>query len=356
MPVLHEFGCHLLTYRYDLQKTIEHSVLLDKLNFDHIRVGDHTLTLNPKVQYPNAHTILTAIGVLTKRVRLFPSVTDPYRRHPVEIAQAVATLDVITGGRTALGIGGGEMMNLTPFGIEWVKPYTRLRESIQMIKLLWSASPENRASYRGEIFALKGVYLQIRPVQKPRPPIYIGAVGPRTRALVGEIADGWIPVIESPETLKVHLKDVLASAARCGRSVEEIEVDVSLYTDVSEDYEAAYRCVEATAKSGLIQERDVLRLIGCDLRVPDELSVQRLRADDPSKMEELGRLATLIPRRIVEEVTAFGTPDQCIGRIEEFLRAGATSITICDLGPEKDRTYEVYAEKIVPYLKEQYAT
>jgi alkanesulfonate monooxygenase SsuD/methylene tetrahydromethanopterin reductase-like flavin-dependent oxidoreductase (luciferase family) len=355
MPVLREFGCHLLTYKYDLEKTIEHGVLLDKLNFDHIRVGDHVLTLNPRVQYPNAHTMLTAIGILTKRVKLFPSVTDPYRRHPVEIAQAISTLDLLTKGRAALGIGGGEMMNLSPFGIEWVKPYSRLRESIEVIKLLWSASPQDRINYKGEIFTLRDAYLQIRPMQKPRPPIYVGAVGPRTRALVGEMADGWIPVIESPETLKVHLKDVLDSAARCGRRSEEIEVDVSLYTDISEHYEAAYRCVEATAKSGLIQERAVLGLMGCDLQVPDELSVQRLRADEPSKIREMEKLTTLIPRRIVEEVTAFGSPDQCIGRIEEFLKAGATSITICDLGPEKDRTYEVYAKKIVPYLKQQYA-
>src|SRR5215467_13060021 len=112
MRRVRELGTHLITSRYRLDELIRYGMLLDNYGYDHIKVGDHTLIANQDAPYPNSQALLPAIGSRTKRVKLSTAVTDPYRRHPVEIAHWVATLDQLTGGRTVLGIGAGEVMNL----------------------------------------------------------------------------------------------------------------------------------------------------------------------------------------------------------------------------------------------------
>ncbi|MBI2648771.1 MAG: LLM class flavin-dependent oxidoreductase [Thaumarchaeota archaeon] len=354
MRRLNEFGCHLVTSRYELNDVLKYGVLLDRLGYDHLKVGDHTLIPNSQAPYPNAHAVLSALGVMTKRIRLSTAVTDPFRRHPVEIAQWVATQDQLTRGRAAVGIGAGEVMNLAPFGIEYQKPFTRLKEAVEVMKLLWAATPSRPSNYDGEIFRLTNAYLQVRPVQKPHPPVYIGAISPKTRTLVGEIATGWVPMaMESPSTLKEHLEDVKRGTERVGRRLNDIEVAVTVYTDVSNDTEAAYRSVEGVARSMLVWEREILKK-RAGIEIPEELSVQRMSGNDESISKRIDEFAASIPRRLVEEATAFGTVDQCIEKFEQYLDAGATSIIICNLAKNQDLVFRKYSKEIIPYLKRHY--
>jgi alkanesulfonate monooxygenase SsuD/methylene tetrahydromethanopterin reductase-like flavin-dependent oxidoreductase (luciferase family) len=228
MVRLNEFGCHLVTSNYTLSEFFRYATLVDSLGFDHLRIGDHTLIPNPTAQYPNASTLLGALGVLTRNVRLSTAVTDPFRRHPVEIAQSIATLDRITNGRTALGIGAGEAMNLAPYGIEYKKPLQRLKRPSRSLNCCGARRLKSPANYIGEIFSLKNAYLQIRPVQTPYPPVYIGAAGPKTRELAGAIAEGWVPVaVESPSTLAKHMLDIERGARMNNRSLENFDVAVT---------------------------------------------------------------------------------------------------------------------------------
>jgi len=354
VTLLREFGCHLVTSNYTLQEFFRLAKLIDSLGFNHLKIGDHTLIPNPSAQYPNANTLLSALGVLTKNVRLSAAVTDPFRRHPVEIAQSIATLDQITGGRTALGIGAGEAMNLVPFGIEYKRPFQRLKEAVEVIKLLWTSTPEKPADYNGEIFSLRNAYLQIRPFQSPHPPIYIGAAGPKTRELAGAVANGWAPVaVESPSTLARHITDVARGAKLNNKTLEEIDVAVTVYTDISSDREDAYRNVEPIIKSMLIQQREVLKEL-TGISIPQELSLQHLDPTNPNIMKKIREISESIPRHAVEDVSVIGTPEECIDKIEKFLKAGATSIIICNLSRDQERVFRIYAERIIPYLREEY--
>ena len=333
---------------------MRYAELLDGYGYDHLKVGDHTLSSDPSTPYPNSQVVLAAVGARTRSAKLSTAVTDPFRRHPVEIAQWVATLDQFTGGRAMLGIGAGEEMNITPYGIEWKKPLTRLREAVEVIKALWAATPATPADYTGEIFSLKGAYLQTRPLQKPHPPIYIGAIGKRNRELAGQTADGWFPMAtETPETLSKKFLDVKNGASRAGRDMEGFDVQVTIYTDISDDADRAYRSVEGAAKGALVWERSMLKeRTGLD--VPEELSVQKIDVTDKQVMKRMSEFMALIPRSLVDEVTAAGTADECISRIEKLLGAGATSVTICNLGQDQEKVYEIYAKKIFPYLRENH--
>jgi alkanesulfonate monooxygenase SsuD/methylene tetrahydromethanopterin reductase-like flavin-dependent oxidoreductase (luciferase family) len=347
------FGCHLVTSRYSLPDIIKHAQWLDSNGFDVITVGDHTLIPNSAATYPNAHMVLGHLGSVTKRVRLSPAVTDPLRRHPVEIAQSTLTLDQLTHGRGMLGIGAGEMMNLEPFGFEWGKAYTRLAEAVDVIKLLWSASPASPADYQGQYFRLSRAYLQIRPYGARSPSLYIGAVGKRTRELVGEKADGWIPVIESPASLRSHIEDVSRGAAKSGRDARDVDTLLTFYSEVNNDRQAALKTMEPVARMQLTQERSVLELTS-GIKVPQRLSVQQLLVNDPAVTRELQEFGETIPTKVIEEVTAFGSAEDCIKKLEAFLDAGATSFLLCNLSKDQEGTFGPYANQIVPYLRENY--
>jgi len=349
-----EFGCHLVTSRYTIPRLLEYAALLDRLGYDRISIGDHTLIPDHTAQYPNAQALLGAIAFATKRAKLSTGVTDCFRRHPVEIAQYIATLDRMTNGRAALGIGAGEKMNLEPYGIEWSTPLKRLRETIQVIKLLWKASPDEPTSFSGDIFNLRYAYLQVKPVQEPHPPVYVGAAGTKSRELTGMLAEGWWALAtESPETLRRHIGDVERGAKKVGKQPEDLETIVTVYTDVSDDEEKAYKTVEATTKSMLIQHRETLREL-TGIEVPTRLSVQQLDATDRSVASEVSEIAAKIPRSVVEQISVSGSVETCIGRLEEYLQAGATTIIICNLSEEQERVFETYAKSIFPYLRESY--
>ncbi|NIN53665.1 MAG: LLM class flavin-dependent oxidoreductase, partial [Nitrososphaeria archaeon] len=178
-----KFGSYLLFG--PTEQIVQQGLLAERYGFDSVWFPDHHISSIPTTECPEIWTVLTAIGMRTKHILLAPAVTDPLRRHPSTTAQTVATLDRLLGGRVALGIGAGERMNLIPFGIPWTSPIERLREAVKCIKMLWSATTEEPANYKGKFFHLKDAYLGIKPGQDP--PIYIGALGPRTRELVGEL-------------------------------------------------------------------------------------------------------------------------------------------------------------------------
>lgn len=354
MRRLRNFGCHMVTSRYSLQDLIGHVQFLDKGGFDVVTIGDHTLIPNSAATYPNAQTVLGYLARVTERCRISPAVTDPLRRHPVEIAQAALTVDQLTRGRGMLGLGAGEMMNLEPFGLEWSKPFTRLREAVEVIQLLWSSSPKAPVDYQGEFFNLSRAYLQITPYEVGKaPPLYIGAVGRKTRELVGERTDGWIPVIESPSSLRVHLEDIRRGAQRAGRDPEAVDTMVTFYTEVGDDREAALRTVEPVARMQLVQERSVVELTS-GISIPRELSVQRLLVNDPEVTQNLHAVGASLPRKVVEDVTVIGTVEECIKKVETFLDSGATSFLVVNLGKDQEGVFRSYSERIIPYLKENY--
>jgi len=346
---LREFGCVISG---NIPSLIKDALFLEKTGFDHVWLSDHVLSLLSHLEFADAWTVLTAIGVKTKRIRLSTGVSDPYRRHPVTLAHSAATLDHLTNGRVALGIGAGEAMNLIPFGIKWRKPVTTLREAIIVIKKLFEATPENPANFKGEIFNLRNAYLQILPVQKPRLPIYVGALSSKTRELTGELADGWYPWIETPETLKKHLMDIKNGLKKAGRKIDEIDVVANFKTAVTDDYEEALKAVSGE-KMALILERSVAKELGYEIEIPEEVKIQQIipRSKNVDIMYDAMKQ---IPQELVEKITVIGTVDQCIDKIERYLKAGATSVTMFNCGPNVKKTYEIYRDEIIPYFKETY--
>jgi alkanesulfonate monooxygenase SsuD/methylene tetrahydromethanopterin reductase-like flavin-dependent oxidoreductase (luciferase family) len=110
--------------------------------------------------------------------------------HPLDVAELAGTLDVVTRGRFMLGVGlGYRDFEFENFGVPRRERVGRLVETVEILRRLWT---EEAVDYEGRHFRLKGVRLTLRPVQRPHPPILIGANFPAAVRRAGEIADGWI--------------------------------------------------------------------------------------------------------------------------------------------------------------------
>jgi len=213
------FG-YFLTPEADPTRPLELARLADELGFDLIGVQDHPY----QRRFHDTWTLLTAIAVTTHQVSVFPDVASLPMRPPAMLAKAAATLDLLSGGRLELGLGAGAFWDaIVAMGGPRRGPGESIRaleEAIQVIRLMWSDQPAVRFS--GEFYQLSGV----RPGPRPAHPIgiWLGVYKPHALALVGRLADGWVPSLgyATPEALTEGNRRIDEAARQAGRDPSSI--------------------------------------------------------------------------------------------------------------------------------------
>jgi probable F420-dependent oxidoreductase len=143
---------------------------------------DHVFCFDPMV-------VLTYAAAVTTTIRVGVAVVVLPLHSPIHVAHQVATLDYVSHGRAILGVGLGREAHYTAFQIPRERRVRRFREGVALIKALWT---EPKVSYRGEIFQLEGSTMAPKPVQQPRPPIWLGGGHPDAVRRAAAIADGWM--------------------------------------------------------------------------------------------------------------------------------------------------------------------
>lgn len=346
------FGCQLITYG-DIWKTIRYAVLAEKAGFDIVSLPDHLFhPLDERfLRDPpwDVYTLLTAVGLNTRRIKLTPGVSDILRRHPATIAHIVATLDQLTNGRAVLALGAGEAFNLNPIpDVKWDKPVSMLREGIRVIRLLWDSTRENPASFNGEYFKLKDAFLSFKPLH--RPPIYIGGYGPRMRKLIGELGDGWIPWVESPKTYRESIQDIYLHARKAGRNPEDIDAAAMIFTSISKDSGRAKQILVTRTKTVLALRSRLLKDLGYEELAKEAFDIWNM-AFTKEQLDKLYSVADRIPLEAVEAVTVAGTPDEAIGRIEEYVKAGVKLFIAIPFPANFEETISHFEKQVIPYFK-----
>ena len=338
-----------------LSNVISQTILCEKNGLDSAWYPDHFIGGRPESIWPELFTSLTLMGINTSRIMIGSAATDSLRRHPAAIAQSLATIDSAIDGRAALGIGAGEAMNLTPYGISTRNLYRKLREAIQVIKLLWTSDHIKPATLRGDFYNLDEAFLQIKPARNPHPPIYVGAFGPKMLHMTGELADGWMPFSLTPEAYKRCLNGpIRAGTEKAGRSLSDIEPAFLPPTVISKSHDQAKNEIERAAKRFLVLLPDVLRIIAPKVKHPGRpftlaYWMGRLRKED---MELISQIADQIPTELALRTVIWGTPDDCIEQIEKFAEAGCCHFIFGIRSKQPDETIRLIGKEIVSYFKE----
>jgi alkanesulfonate monooxygenase SsuD/methylene tetrahydromethanopterin reductase-like flavin-dependent oxidoreductase (luciferase family) len=163
---------------------------------------------------------LAILADRTSRITLGTGIVNVFSRTPAALAQHFATLDELADGRAIAGLGTSGALVIEQFhGLPFERPATRLRETIQILRLLIAGQP---LRFDGQVFQFeRGFTLRFTPV-RPAIPIYLASFRPAGLRLVAELADGWLPMMIPLERLAdqvARLRGMIEAAGRDRSSV-----------------------------------------------------------------------------------------------------------------------------------------
>ena len=193
--------------------------IADEAGFDHVWDFDHLASIGPAGPDRPIYDgwgLQAAMAEATSRVRIGCLVTGNTYRHPVVLAKLAVTVDHLSGGRLEFGIGAAwAEVEHSMYGIEGLDHRVgRLSESLQIIRSLFT---EERTNFEGRYYQLKDAIANPKPIQKPHPPIWIGASGEATLKLTARYADVWNISGGGPDVVAELVKKFDETCAGVGR-------------------------------------------------------------------------------------------------------------------------------------------
>ncbi len=281
--------------------------------------------------------VIAAVAGATREMRLGIGVTDMVRRHPASLAQTALTLDHLTGGRFVLGVGSGEALNLTPFGMTNDRPLSRLEEGIEVMRLLMEA--DGPVDHRGEHFRLEGASLGLGPVGDAPPPIWVAAHRPRGLGVVGRLADGWLPLATDPGDYGAMLDRVRAAAAAAGRDRDAVVPGLYARVVVAETREDALAAIDGSLLLRFIAlTRSAEAFAAHGAEHPLGSGAFGLTTFLPTTLgrEDALRLARAVPDAVVRDTVIHGTPDDVAATVLRFVDRGARHVQLTNMTPMAD--------------------
>lgn len=192
--------------------------IADEAGFDHCWAFDHLASIGPVgPDRPvfEGWALLGAMAAATKSTRIGLMVTGITYRNPAQLAKLAVTVDHLSGGRLEFGVGAAwAAIEHEMYGISGLDHRVGLlSEGLQILKSLWT---EDRTNFAGRYFQMKDAIANPKPVQKPWPPIWIGAGGPSTLKLTARHADVWNPSAAAGASLEGAIQGSRQLDELCG--------------------------------------------------------------------------------------------------------------------------------------------
>jgi len=211
---------------------VEHAKAAEKAGFDGVMISEH---LQPWVTDKGAagfaFSTLGAIATSTNKLELMTGVTTPlFRYHPAVVAQAAATIDRLSGGRFALGIGTGENINEGALGIKFPGYRERSNRIIEAIEIMSKLLGGEKLSFDGNYYQTRALKLYSPPLHKV--PIYMAAGGPQSAITAAKYCDGVITSVRKTDETKIN---VIEPANNTNKNVQILASRWSIFADNEED-------------------------------------------------------------------------------------------------------------------------
>lgn len=216
----------------------------EELGFDSVWVADHLFFGIEKYGGPPGEfgsydvlATLAAVARATTRVTIGSLVISAPLRLPTVLAKALATIDVLSGGRLVAGIGAGNFEpEFRAAGVPFERPSVRLQqleEAITLLRLMWTGGP---VSFTGQHYRAVDARCLPTPVQQPAPPVWVGGRGDRLLDLAARHGDGWNTVwAMTPERYRTRVDVLERACERAGRDPASVTRSLGLTALVGED-------------------------------------------------------------------------------------------------------------------------
>ena len=313
------FGYTLMTEQRSPHDLVRDAQLAEAAGFEFAMMSDHFHPwLESQGHSPFVWSVLGAVAERTERMALVTAVTCPtIRYHPAIVAQAAATVAVLSDGRFSLGLGSGENLNEHVVGRGWPPADIRLEmleEAIEVIRLLWSGGTR---SYRGRHFRVDDARLFTLP--EALPPICLAVSGGRSVSLAAERADGLVAVEPNAELVSAY-----ADAGGSGPRYGQLPV-----------------CWAEDESSALATARELWRFGVPGWPVMAELA-------SPSNFEAATR--TVREEDVAEMVPCGPDPARHADAVKEFVDAGFDHVALVQCGSDQEGFLRFWEEELRPLL------
>jgi F420-dependent oxidoreductase-like protein len=275
----------------------------------------------------DAVSVLSWLAATTSRIRIGSGIMQIPARTPATTAMTAATLDLMSGGRFLLGLGtSGPQVVEGWHGQPWAKPLTRTREYVEIVR---SALRRDIVEYHGEHYDVpftgngasglgKPLKLMLRPLRADIP-IYLAAMGPKNITLATEIADGWLPMLFSPDRFDVFAPSLTGARA-------DFDVAPSVYVALGDDVQACRDALKPALAlyvggMGARGKNFYNALVSRYGYEAEARRVQDLYLDGKHR-----DAAAAVPDALVDEVALLGPRERIAERLDAWRACGVTTL------------------------------
>jgi probable F420-dependent oxidoreductase len=290
LPVIRD-----VTARDPYRHSFEIATIAEEEGYDTITVGHHHF-LPGNMSDPL--TLMAAVAARTSTLRVGTGIFQLPIHNPVRVAEQVATIDEISGGRISLGVGlGWWPLEYAVHGSNFKQRGARMEEALQILRLVWT---QENTSWNGRFYQFPELTVHPRPIQKPHPPVWVAGVADAAIDRAARLGDGWLcgPV----QSLQKSKECVSAYKQACTRAGTRPSWVLRRFAWIGTDHRHIHEDVLPRYVDGLIdhwresteedEERQLLARIDGGEAVPvDEIADNRL---------------------------LWGTPDDVIRQIERY--------------------------------------
>jgi len=210
-------------------RALERIEIMDQTGYDAVWLAEHHF--NSFSVCPSVHLMGTHIAARTQRLRVGTAVTLAALYHPLRIAEEVALLDVLSGGRVNWGAGRGfDPKEFGAFGVALEESASRFREAVEIVQQAWT---QDRLTYHGEHFDFPP--LRVCPAPAAAVPIWIGGASPAALRRAARLGDGWVGAGNTPDDAVALLDRIRELRVAVDRGDEPFEAIVPLVTPPDRD-------------------------------------------------------------------------------------------------------------------------
>jgi alkanesulfonate monooxygenase SsuD/methylene tetrahydromethanopterin reductase-like flavin-dependent oxidoreductase (luciferase family) len=299
-----DYGAHLPVIDfgnqgYSLERLAAYVRTARELGFKAVSTNDHLIHSRPWLDAPTAlASVLSHSGNMAVGTSILLAVV----RGPVQMAKALAALDILSNGRLFVGVGpGSSARDYDSVGLDYEERWKRFDEAIQVLRCLLNV---DKIDFTGRFYSTAGIDLEPKPLQKPHPPIWIGSWGSDAGLRrVARLGDGWLASAYNtmPDQFAVglaKLRGLLTNSGKDPRSFPNALVTMFMY--ITEDKTEAEQVLSATLGVLLHRPADELRkrlLFG-----PPEACAEKLAA---YKTAGVQRVFVWPVKSEIEQLTVF---------------------------------------------------
>jgi phthiodiolone/phenolphthiodiolone dimycocerosates ketoreductase len=286
-----------------------------------------------------------ATAALTRDIEIMLAVVDPLRRSPALMAQEMATLQHLSGGRMTFALGSGEAKQFEPYGETRTKPIGRLEESIRVFKALWESGGKP-ISRRSEFWPLTNAVFPIPQLDAGNPDLLIVGGTQRLLQLAGEHCDGWLTFLpggtmDDVGLLADTISVVKSAAAIAGRDPDNLRFVAQVFASIGETDDQAWEMARMPPVGWLgvigasIAGSDAWKKWGYDHPFGDfnwakDMDITRVTATQAAQLVER------VPDEILDHACVWGSPARVAARLQTFVEAGITEISLFNFAASAD--------------------